>query len=176
MRWIVVGLGNRGDEYAGTRHNVGSDLLDALESDLPKGVKLARLDVYMNNSGGPIKKLVPSKKAAAGLIVVHDDLDVPLGKVKISFGSSAGGHNGVKSIIKALGTQDFVRVRVGISPSTASGKLKRPDGKKIVDFVLGKFRPPEKEKLKKVKKLLAGALELIAEEGVSRAQTEVNAK
>src|SRR5581483_7844826 len=139
---------------------------EALSGDLPRGAKAASLNVYMNNSGSAVKKLVPSKAAAGELIVVHDELDLPLGKVKVSFGSSAGGHNGVKSIINALKTQDFARVRVGISPATPSGKLKRPAGEKLADFVLGKFRPPEKEKLKKVKKLAAEALELILECGV----------
>lgn len=177
MNWILVGLGNPSQEYIGTRHNVGKDLLESLKGSLPtKGVKLAELNVYMNNSGAPIKKLVASKKAAEKLVVLHDELDLPLGKIKISFGSSAGGHNGVKSIEKALKTRDYVRVRVGISGSTPSGKLKRPDAEKITDFVLGKFKPAEQEKLKKVKKLVGEALELIVTEGVERAQTEMNAK
>lgn len=176
MQWILVGLGNPEPQYDGTRHNVGKDLVAALEEDLPRGVKARELNVYMNNSGPAVKKLVASKAAAERLIVVHDELDLPLGKVKISRGSSAGGHNGVKSIEKALKTRDYARVRVGISPSTPSGKLKRPDAEKIVDFVLGTFRPPEKDKLKKVKKLVKEALELIAESGVERAQTEINAR
>jgi peptidyl-tRNA hydrolase, PTH1 family len=176
MQWILVGLGNPDNEYEGTRHNVGKDLVEAISDDLPRGVKAHELNVYMNNSGGAVKKLVASKAQAEKLIVVHDELDLPLGKVKISRGSSAGGHNGIKSIEKALKTRDYVRVRVGISGATPSGKLKRPDSEKIVDFVLGKFRPPEKEKLKKVKKLVKEAIELIATESVERAQTEMNAK
>ena len=174
MSWILVGLGNPSEEYEGTRHNVGKDLVAALSGNLPRGVKAHDLNVYMNNSGGPIKKLISSAKAAQKLIVVHDELDLPLGKVKISFGSSAGGHNGVKSIEKALKTKDYVRVRIGISGATSSGKLKRPDPEKIVDFVLGKFRPPEKEKLKKVKKIVARAIELVVSDGVSAAQTEIH--
>jgi peptidyl-tRNA hydrolase, PTH1 family len=173
MKWTIVGLGNPTDEYASTRHNVGKDLVEALKDDLPANAKVIELNVYMNNSGAAIKKAVGAGK---NLVVVHDELDVPLGKIKISFGSSAGGHNGVKSIEKALKTREYVRVRVGISGSTPSGKLKRPDAEKIVDFVLGKFRPPEKEKLKKTKKLVREALELILTEGVERAQTEINAK
>lgn len=171
--WTIIGLGNPGMQYASTRHNVGKELLQALEAKLPKGAKVVELDVYMNNSGPAIKRAVLSPK---GLVVVHDELDLPLGKVKISFGSSPGGHNGVKSIVKALKTQDFVRVRVGISPSTASGKLKRPDAEGLADFVLGKFRAGEQEKLKKVKKLVAEALEWIVTEGVERAQTEINSR
>ncbi len=118
----------------------------------------------MNNSGGPLRKLVTSKKAAERLVVVHDELDLPLGKIKISYGSSAGGHNGVKSVQSALKTMDFTRVRVGISGSTPSGKLKRPPPEKIVDYVLGKFKPAEQDKLKKVRKQVLEALELIVEE------------
>lgn len=175
MGWILIGLGNPDKEYEGTRHNAGKDIVASLEDNLPRGAKAAELNVYMNTSGSAVKKLVPSKKAAEKLIVVHDELDLPLGKIKISFGSSAGGHNGVKSIINALKTQEFARVRVGISPSTPSGKLRRPEGEDLVDFVLGKFRPPEKEKLKKVKKLVQKAIELIVEESVERAQTDINA-
>jgi PTH1 family peptidyl-tRNA hydrolase len=173
MSVVVVGLGNPDAQYDGTRHNVGKDLVAALKDDVPRGAKVIELDVYMNNSGPAIKKKVGSAK---NLVVVHDELDLPIGKVKISFGASAGGHNGVRSIEKALKTRDYARVRVGISPATPSGKLKRPDPEKIVDFVLGKFRPPEKEKLKKVKKLVKEALDLIVTEGVSRAQTDINAR
>ncbi|MDE2071142.1 MAG: aminoacyl-tRNA hydrolase [Patescibacteria group bacterium] len=176
MSWTIVGLGNPKDEYEGTRHNVGQDVVAEIEEKLPSGAKVRALNVYMNNSGGAVRALVPSAKAAQKLVVVHDELDLPLGKIKISTGGSGGGHNGVKSIIRALKTEDFVRVRIGISPSSPAGKPKRPDGKKVVDFVLGKFRPPEREKLKKVKKLLSEALALIVEHGVDRAQSEINAR
>ncbi|HVU80287.1 MAG TPA: aminoacyl-tRNA hydrolase [Candidatus Paceibacterota bacterium] len=176
MQWIVAGLGNPGDEYTGTRHNVGRDFLRAFEGKLPKSVKLVTPDVYMNNSGGPLKKLVPSKKAAEKLIVIHDELDLPLGRIKISYGSSAGGHNGVKSVQAALKTQDFTRVRVGISPSTPSGKLKRPDGEKIVDFVLGKFKPADQEKLKKAKKLALEAIDIIIKDGPQAAMMEIHSR
>ncbi len=176
MNWIIVGLGNPDSEYIGTRHNVGKDFVETLSPKLPKKAKIAELNVYMNNSGGPSKKLVPSQKAAQQLVVVHDELDLPLGKVKISFGSSAGGHNGVKSIEKALKTKEYVRVRVGISPSTSSGRLRRPEGEKITSFVLGKFKASEQEKLKKARKVVAEALELLLTEGLARAMSEINSK
>lgn len=175
MSWILVGLGNPDKEYEGTRHNIGKDFLASLKDKLPRKAKVAELNVYMNSSGGPIKKLITSKKAAEKLIVLHDELDLPLGRVKVSFGSSAGGHNGVKSIENALKTKDYVRVRIGISGATPSGKLKRPAPEKLADFVLAKFRPPEADKLKKAKKAVAEALELILEEGVESAQTRINA-
>ncbi|HEY4502057.1 MAG TPA: aminoacyl-tRNA hydrolase [Candidatus Paceibacterota bacterium] len=174
--WTIVGLGNPSSEYIGTRHNVGKDLLASLQDKLPKGAKAAELNVYMNSSGGPIKKLITSKKAAEHLIVLHDELDLPLGRVKVSFGSSAGGHKGVRSIEKALKTKDYVRIRIGISGATPSGKLKRPAPEKITGFVLGKFKPPELEKLKKIKKVVGEALHLIAEEGVDKAMSVVNAR
>lgn len=176
MNFIIVGLGNPDKEYTGTRHNVGKDMVAALAPKLPHNAKLKELNVYMNNSGGPIKKLIPTKKAAERLVVVHDDLDLPLGKVKLSFGSGAGGHKGVTSVQVALKTQDFTRIRIGISPSTPSGKLKRPDAEKITDFVLGKFRPPELEKLKKVKKIVFDALELILTDGLDAAMNSVNSR
>lgn len=172
----IVGLGNPGTEYQGSRHNVGKDFIEHLGPSLPKKVKILELDVYMNNSGGPIRKAIPSKKAAEGLIVVHDELDLPLGSVKISFGSGAGGHKGVESIIKALKTKDFVRVRVGISPSTQSGKVKRPDGEKLADFVLGKFKPQDLAKLKSARKTVGEALAILLEDGVARAMNEINSR
>lgn len=183
MSWIIAGLGNPGEEYTGTRHNVGRDFLLAINKKEGEKGKLfgkkalvVTPDVYMNNSGGPLRKLVTSKKAAATLVVLHDELDLPLGKVKFSYGSSAGGHNGVLSIQKALKTNDFVRLRIGISGSTPGGKLKRPDPKKITDFVLGSFRPPEKEKLKKVQKLVSEALELLLTEGLEKARMEIHSR
>jgi PTH1 family peptidyl-tRNA hydrolase len=176
MQWIIAGLGNPGVEYTGTRHNVGRDFLTALSDKIPKKAKLVMPNVYMNNSGGPLRKLVPSKKAAERLIVVHDDLDLPLGKIKISYGSSAGGHNGVKSVIAALKTQYFIRIRIGISPSTPGGKLKKPDAKDIVKFVLGTFKPTEQEKLKKVKKTVFEALEIILKDGVQQAMAKINSR
>lgn len=176
MNWLIAGLGNPDKEYDGTRHNIGRDIVASLDGTLPKKPKLLLPDVYMNNSGVSVRKFIKSKKDAEKLIVVHDELDLPLGKVKVSFGSGAGGHNGVKSIISSIKTQDFVRVRVGISGATPSGKLKRPAPEKISDFVLAKFKPAEKDKLKKVKKIVQEALELILTEGVEKAQTETNAK
>ena len=179
MSWTVVGLGNPGEEYVGTRHNVGRDLLCELSEKIPKKIKLLTLDSFMNESGGPVKKFfgaAPSKKTLAQLVVVHDDLDLPLGRVKISFGSGAGGHRGVASIQKALKTRDFVRVRLGISPATPSGKLKKPNNEAVVDFVLGHFKPKELDILKKTKKTVAEALELLVDEGLAAAVMQIHTK
>jgi peptidyl-tRNA hydrolase len=141
MSWIVAGLGNPDTEYEGTRHNIGRDLIDSLRDDLPRKVKVLDLNVYMNNSGGPIKKAVTSKAAAAQLIVVHDELDLPLGRIKISFGSSAGGHNGVKSIQKALKTELFFITCVGKGHAHLFG-VKERDGKRVALAQLEVARKP----------------------------------
>lgn len=176
MQWILVGLGNPGKEYEGTRHNVGREFLTALEDKLSKKAKIILPDVYMNNSGLALKNIATSKKQLEKLVVLHDELDLPLGRVKISSGGSAAGHNGVKSVQKGLKTEDFIRIRIGISGSTPKGKLKRPAPEKISDHVLGKFKAAELTKLKAVRKTVAEALELLMEEGLERARTEINAR
>ncbi len=180
MQWTVVGLGNPGGEYVGTRHSVGRDFLAALEKSaswrMPPKTKVLLPDTYMNESGRAVVKLVKSKKAAEGLVVLHDDLDLPLGSLKISFGSGSGGHKGVESIQKALKTKDFVRIRIGISPRAPSGRIKKPNSGGVNDFVLGKFKPAEQEKLKKVRKVLVEALEILLTEGRAAAMGATNSK
>ena len=176
MQWILVGHGNPGEEDTGSRHNVGREFLLALEGKIGKRAKMLTPDSYMNNSGAAVKKLVPSLKAAKQLVVLHDELDMPLGAVKISFGSGSGGHRGVDSIIKALKTKDFIRIRIGISPATPSGKLKKPDQEKIIDFVLGKFKPSEQAKLKNAKKIVGDALELLLADGLAAAMNTINSR
>ncbi|MBY0473133.1 aminoacyl-tRNA hydrolase [Patescibacteria group bacterium] len=184
MNWIIAGLGNPGKEYDGTRHNVGRDFLMAIEKKegekgklFGKKVTILLPDTYMNNSGAAFKKLVTSKKQAEQLVVLQDELDLPLGKVKLSFGSSSGGHNGINSIHKALKTKDFVRIRIGISPSTSSGRVRKPQGEdKVVAFVLGKFKATEQDKLKKSKKLVRDAIELLVTEGRDKATMEIHSR
>ncbi len=197
MQWIIAGLGNPDAAYNGTRHNPGRDFLTAiakkeglsewkddkkLKSHVIKGelfgakATLLLPETYMNNSGLAFKTLVNSKKQAAQLVVLQDELDLPLGRVKISFGASAGGHNGIASIQRAIKTKDFVRIRIGISPSTPSGKLKKPDADKTVSFVLGKFKPAEEEKLKKARKLVAEALKDLLVDGREVATMRLHSK
>ena len=184
---IVVGLGNPGEEYALSRHNTGRMALDAFRkkysfsdwevdkklnahvSEGKVGKEKALLitpDTFMNNSGKAVAKLIGSKKAAAKLLVVYDDLDLPFGTMKISFGRSSGGHNGLESIIRAVKTRDFPRLRLGVSPATPSGKLKKPAGeKKVLDFLLGDFSKKEREALPKFFKEAGEAVAVAVEEG-----------
>ena len=172
--YIVVGLGNPGEEYACTRHNTGR-MAASLAAEKVKGIKLLVPDTYMNKTGPFVAKVVKSKKAAEKLIVIYDDLDLPLGSMKISYNRSAGGHRGVESIIKALKTEAFIRIRVGISPATPSGKLKKPQGEKEVEnHILGEFKKSESETLKKVFKKVSEAVATISEHGLQRGMSEFN--
>jgi len=180
---LVVGLGNPGTEYENTRHNTGRVIVGIVEKklgekkSLPTGrqVKFITPDTFMNNSGKAVAPLVKSKKDLADLVVIYDDVDLPLGKIKISFNRSSGGHNGVQSIIRALKSQEFLRVRVGISPATSKGVAKKPKGEKaMLNFLLGKFKKPELEKLKKVGKTVTEAVETIFSESKEKAMSLYN--
>lgn len=197
MSFLIVGLGNPGEEYKDTRHNTGRIVVEefrkkykfpeweeskgtqALYSAEKIGKEKAELilpETFMNKSGKAVSYFVLKRKIKSkNVIVVYDDLDLPLGKIKISFNRGSGGHRGIESIAKAIKTKEFVRIRVGVSPSTPSGKLKKPQGEKaVVDFILGKFKKPEMEELKKVSKNVSRALETIVSEGLEKAMGEWN--
>ena len=198
MAWIIVGLGNPGDEYKNTRHNAGRMALEyfavykeftELKEDMKnkvhvsKGaikknlVALVAPDTFMNKSGSAVVKYVKSAKAAEHMVVMYDDLDLPLGSVKISFDRGSGGHKGVESVTRAVKTKKFTRIRIGVSPSTAGGKLKKPSGEKeVLDFILTKFRPTEIEVLQHVFKRVTAALECIVTEGHVAAMNQFNSK
>jgi PTH1 family peptidyl-tRNA hydrolase len=132
-------------------------------------------ETFMNKSGASLMPLVKSKKAAEKVIVIYDDLDLPVGRMKVSFNRSSGGHKGVESIIKAVKTEAFARIRVGISPVTAAGKTKKPSGDEAVaDFILGKFSPKEYEALKKIFKTVPDAVAKIISDGAEMAMGEFN--
>lgn len=172
--YIVVGLGNPDDEYKCTRHNTGRMAAD-LVAEKVKGIKVLTPDTYMNHSGRAVAKALAGKTSSKKLIVIYDDLDLPLGTMKISYNRSSGGHRGVESIIKALKTQEFIRIRIGISPTTPSGKLKKPTGEKDVEkHILSDFKPKESELLKKVFKNVVTAVETIKEDGLATAMTQFN--
>lgn len=173
---LVVGLGNPGTEYENTRHNTGRIITGLVEKKLDdKKIKFLMPDNFMNNSGPAVAKALAGKKALKDLIVIYDDIDLPLGKMKISFNRSAGGHNGLASVIKALKSEEFVRIRIGISPATPKGIVKKPIGEKaVINFILGEFKKSELETIKKLSKKVAEAVETIFTEGKDKAMSLYN--
>ncbi len=191
----IVGLGNPGEEYKLSRHNTGRIVLaefikvqkikelefnKKLNALVAEGkIKKEKFQVimpetYMNNSGKSLKNLITSPKKAQNLVVIHDDLDLPLGRFKISFGSGSAGHKGVESVMRAVKTKDFIRIKVGISSATPKGKIKKPEGKKVVNHILGNFKPKEMDILKKISKKISLALKSIIPEGLSRTMSVYN--
>ena len=190
---MVAGLGNPGEEYANTRHNAGFHALDALaaqaqvrywknqsgalvatirvnDADAPDGkreVVLVKPQSYMNTSGGPISKLCASYKVKPEeLLVIHDELDIPEGDVRVKVGGGHAGHNGLKSIIDKLGSRDFSRVRVGIG---------RPPGRMdTADYVLKQLRAREAEDFEVTAGQAAEAAALCITRGVIFARDHVN--
>jgi PTH1 family peptidyl-tRNA hydrolase len=188
--WLVVGLGNPGSEYAKTRHNVGQMVLDELARRAsatfkshktnshvaegrtrPGGPKLilAKSNGYMNTSGGPVSQLLRFfSLEPAQLIVVQDELDIPFDTLKLKFGGGHGGHNGVRDIIKAAGTGDFTRVRVGVG---------RPPGQSdAAAHVLKGFSATERKTLPILIADAADAVELITTDGLTAAQLRFHTK
>ncbi len=193
MAYIIVGLGNPGEKYQNSRHNAGRMLLyyladgefsldkkiNALVSDIKVGkekVKLVAPETFMNNSGKSVAGLVKSVKVAEKLIVIYDDFNFPMGKIKISYNRSSGGHNGLESIIKAVKTEAFVRIRIGVAPENAKGEAKVPHGDdKIEKFILGDFKADEIKEMAKMGKKLPEIVETIVKEGKEKAMSVYNA-
>ncbi len=158
---VVVGLGNPGDEYKDTRHNTGKIVLGWLGGlAAVKGVRLVELDSFMNDSGPAFKEYLSARKLKLrpdDLLIIHDDLDIKLGRAKMTFGRSGGGHKGVESVIRVLKSRDFWRLRIGIQPK------RRPDPKKVKDFLLSNFTPAEQKIIAKEIKKLVEAVEMWVE-------------
>ena len=172
---LVVGLGNPGSEYENTRHNTGRMMVFWIEDKINSKVKFITPDTFMNNSGKAVVPFIKSKKDLKDLVVIYDDVDLPIGKMKISYDRSSGGHNGLESIIKKLKSREFVRIRVGIAPATPTGKIKKPKGEEaMLKFLLGKYKEPELEELKKLSKKVAEALGIVFTEGKEKAMTLFN--
>ena len=168
---IIIGLGNPGRKYVNTRHNIGQDIVieyakkngfsywytpshgEYMEShgDVDgKEITLVVPLTFMNLSGRAVAHFIKSKKDMKDLVVIHDDLDLPIGQIKESINRGDGGHNGVKNIIKVLGSKDFKRIRVGISPADKDGNIDKILYKGLVEkYVLEKFNEGEWEKLVK---------------------------
>jgi PTH1 family peptidyl-tRNA hydrolase len=185
---LVVGLGNPGPDYAETRHNVGFRVADLLaaragarfsahkrsNSDVAQGrlagrpVTVAKPRTYMNVSGGPVAGLVRYFSVPAEeIIVVHDDLDLDFGVIRLKRGGGEGGHNGLRSISQSVGTKNYLRVRFGIG---------RPPGRQDpADYVLKRFSTPERKELELAVDLAADATEALLEEGLEPAQNRFHA-
>jgi PTH1 family peptidyl-tRNA hydrolase len=183
---LIVGLGNPETEYGDTRHNMGFACVRELARRLgvsverkrwdslvgrseKKGVWLVMPQTYMNLSGQAVAKaLRDTKLTPAQTWLVYDELDLPLCRMRIRVGGSGAGHNGVKSVMSSLGTDEFVRFRVGI------GKPSRKGRESGVHYVLGRFTKAEAERLPKIVSGVADALELALDAGVERAMDRFN--
>lgn len=192
----IVGLGNPGEEYENSRHNTGRIILNYIAkandfSDWKDDMKLKSYkskgeinsekfdfitpNTFMNNSGNAVVQIINDKKKLKNLVVVYDDIDLPLGSLKISFNRSSGGHKGIESIIKKVKSQEFVRIRIGISPSTPSGKIRKPKGEDLIlKFLLGKFKEDELKELKKISNKISEIIEMISTEGKDKAMSVYN--
>lgn len=184
--WLVVGLGNPGDEYAATRHNAGFMLVDRaarawgveLRGRLFKSrtglarrgvedVLLVEPKTFMNRSGAAVRAALEGKGAGPDrLIVIYDDLDIPLGEIRVRKSGRPGTHKGMISIAGELGTDGFGRIRIGIGPL--------PAGRDAADFVLEPFRRAERADLERGLEQAAEALDLVLDGAIDRAMTRFN--
>ena len=201
--FYIIGLGNPGQEYDNTRHNTGrmvaaifakqnglsdftfSKISNAEISEGKIGkekVTVILPNTFMNKSGEALRKIKDLKiktvnkiKVIPNLVVIHDELDVPFGKLKVSFNKSSGGHRGVESVIKAVKSEGFVRIRMGICPTTSGGKMKKPHGEDAVgDFILAKFKTVEETELKKILKSAGEAVKAVITEGKEKGMGKYN--
>ncbi|HOO27126.1 MAG TPA: aminoacyl-tRNA hydrolase [Lachnospiraceae bacterium] len=185
--YIIVGLGNPKTEYKNTRHNVGFDVIDVLADKYNivteirkhrafcgKGfvgnqkAVLAMPQTYMNLSGDSVREIVNYYKIdpERELIVVYDDIDLDVGQIRIRKKGSAGGHNGMKSIIGQLGTENFIRIRMGVGA--------KPKGYDLADYVLGHFSKAERELMDESIIRATEAIRVIIEDGVDMAMNQFN--
>lgn len=181
MLRLVVGLGNPTSKYARTRHNVGREFVEFLAEEFKESFKpsrqaeilrlpifiAAKLDCFMNESGGPIKSLMMKENIPVeDMAIIVDDFMIPFGTLRLRADGSSGGHNGLKSIIEVLGTDKFPRLRVGVGPV--------PEMDDPKDFVLEKFTRDEMSAMPKIYNSIKSGLEVIAESGVQKAMNAVN--
>ena len=191
---LIVGLGNPGQGYANNRHNIGFVCLNhfaraqGIRFDRKQGrarigtgevagneLIVARPQTYMNQSGESVSRLV--RRFGVGLddlVVIHDDLDFPLGKIRIRRGGSSGGHKGVDSIIAQLGSQNFTRIRVGISRPTAIEGVAEISEDDIIAYVLRDFTSDEKETIARVVPRVSEAILCLLSEGLTAAMNKYN--
>src|SRR3989338_5153451 len=198
MNIIIVGLGNPGKEYEKTRHNAGRSAVELVAKNerfddfvfnktskalVTKGrigkenVILVLPETMMNLSGKAVSAFVKSPKAAKNLLVIHDDLDLPLGTIKMVFARGSGGHKGVESVMRAIKTDAFARIRIGVAPAGKKNQAKKlKDEEKVIKHVLGKWKPSEQAAVKKVLKKAAEAIRLFATSGLTTATQVANTR
>jgi len=186
---VVVGLGNPGEKYQNTRHNLGFMVVEeaarkflplkktkweedkqanALVLRVPPDILLVKPLTFMNASGRAVVKLASNfKLQASNIWVIHDDMDLPLGKIKIRRGGGSAGHRGIESIINELGTDEFVRFRIGIGYPQKSSNL-------VENYVLEEFQNKEKSEVKKMIKKTVKAIQVALEKSLERAMNEFN--
>jgi len=192
MSTLIIGLGNPGEEYKKTRHNAGADSVRLLarraELEFEKKPKLfaevaqgkigksrpilALPSIYMNASGKAVAAVAKFFKIKPkDIVVAHDDMDIPMGDIKIVFGRGSGGHKGVESVFRALKTKEFTRIRIGTMTSSRSQK---PGKRELEDIVVKKITPTEAQSLTKGIRKAADALKMLAHEGSEKAMNEFN--
>ncbi len=193
---LIVGLGNPGDNYEDTRHNIGFMVIEKLAHELgtksawsedkKKKIATARIGevllvkplTYMNASGAAVKSLVDFYKlTAADVWVIHDDLDLPLGKIRIREKGASAGHNGVDSIITHLKTDTFLRFRLGIGRGKNDTKIHTDQHirhQSVIDFVLSRFTQSEAGDMRKLIKHTVEAVRIALDEGVEKAMNQYN--
>lgn len=195
---LVAGLGNPGEKYSKSRHNVGFILLDCLYSDWEKDkysnsflkkdsfdgkeIVLVKPETYMNESGQSVSYLKEKYDISnENILVIHDEIDLPFGDIRISFDRGSGGHNGIKSIVSSIDGNDFVRVRVGIAPRAEDGSAIKPKGglftsanKAVANFVLKDFSASDLEKIKSLSSKIEKIIKTFAKEGREKVMNEHN--
>lgn len=188
---LIIGLGNPGEKYENTRHNVGFLTVDGFQStvdgfenwkinkkfnaEIAEGkiggekIILMKPQTFMNNSGQAVAAAAHFYKIKpADILVIHDDIDLPLGKIRIKKDGSSGGHRGVESIIVSLGSENFIKLKIGVAPET------RPKNFDAANFVLKKFSKAESKKLVEVIKKATDAADMILTDGVQNAMNKFN--
>lgn len=198
MQLVIVGLGNPGKEYEKTRHNAGRNAVELVakqegfddfvfnkkaNSLVSKGeierenATLVLPETMMNASGKAVTAFVKSPKAAKNLLVIHDDLDLPLGTIKMVFARGSGGHKGVESVMRAIKTDAFARIRIGISGVGKKNQAKKVHGEeKVIKQVIGKWKPAEDAVVKKVLKKVAETVRLYCTSGIESATQFANTR
>lgn len=190
---LIIGLGNPEEKYGGTRHNLGFDVADdfrrklnlgewgmdkSFSSEIVKGshqIILARPQTYMNHSGIAVAKIAAFYKIQPGdICIIHDELDLPLGHIKIRKGGGAGGHHGVESIIEQLGSDEFVRIRMGIGNQKTVSSEHGGQHLSAESFVLSHFLAQEKSQVRSMIKKALKALDILLTDGLEKAQNQFN--